>query len=217
MRRQGKDYTHKDFRVRRPCVEGALRWLKDNSPAYGDVVIHGACIQNLPKDGELPNLRTVELSETERVDDQGPAPQQLDGETDCTDDSTVSGVILPEPGVNVQAQVEAAINEVVSELREGEPENTQRRVERPVIPWLTMDTTQASEFATPYFFTMAFPCLFPYGKGDFHINRPVTCPSLHDWAEHLLWYQDGRFARHKVWKFVVHKMFCVTQCDCYTM
>ncbi|XP_073238445.1 uncharacterized protein, partial [Porites lutea] len=53
---------------------------------------------------------------------------------------------------------------------------------------------------------MAFPCLFPYGKGDFHINRPMTCPTLHNWAEHLLWYQDGRFARHKVWKFVVHNM-----------
>ena len=64
------------------------------------------------------------------------------GETDCTDDSTVSGVILPEPGVNVQAQVEAAVNEVVSEPREGEPENTQRRVE-PVIPWPTTDTTPA--------------------------------------------------------------------------
>ena len=53
---------------------------------------------------------------------------------------------------------------------------------------------------------MAFPCLFPYGKGDFHINRPVTCAALHDWAEHLLWYQDGRFVRHKVWKFVLHNM-----------
>ncbi|CAH3141297.1 unnamed protein product [Porites lobata] len=181
VRRQGKDDTHKDFRVRRHRVEGALRWLKDNNPAYGDVVIDGARIQNLPEDGELPNLRTVEFSETERVDDQGPAPQQLNaGETDCTDDSTVSGVILPEPGVNVQAQVEAAVNEVVSE--------------------------PTSEFTTPYFFTMAFPCLFPYGKGDFHINRPVTYPSLHDWAEHLLWYQDGRFARHKVWKFFVHNM-----------
>ena len=128
------------------------------------------------------------------------------GETDSTDDSTVSGVILPEPGINVQAQVEADVNEVVSEPREGEPENTQRRVERPVNPWPTTDMTPASEFTTPYFFTMAFPCLFPYGKGDFHINRPVMCPSLHDWAEHLPWYQDGRFARHKVWKFVVHNM-----------
>ena len=53
---------------------------------------------------------------------------------------------------------------------------------------------------------MAFPYLFPYGKGDFHINRTVTCRTLHDWVEPLLWYQDGRFARHKVWKFVVHNM-----------
>ena len=208
VRRQGKDDTHKDFRVRRHRVEGALRWLKDNNPAYGDIVIDDTRLQNLPADGELPNLRTVEFSETaEHMDDQGPAPQQLDaGETDGNDDSTVSGVILPEPGVNVQARVEAAINEVVSEPREDETERVQQGTERPVIPWPTTDSNPASEFSTPYFFTMAFPCLFPYGKGDFHINRPVTCPTLHDWAEHLLWYKDGRFARHKVWKFVVHNM-----------
>ena len=150
VRRQGKDDTHKDFRVRKHCVERALRWLKDNNPAYGDVAIDGARTENLPEDGELPNLRTVEFSETERIDDQGPAPQQLDGGgTDTTDDSTVSGVILPEPGINVQAQVKAAVNEVVSEPREGEPENTQQRVERPVIPWPTTDTTPVSEFTTP--------------------------------------------------------------------
>ena len=90
VRRQGKGDTHKDFRVRRDNVEGALLLLMDNNPAYGDVVIDGTRIENLPEDGELPNLRTVEFSETERMNDQGPAPQQLDvGETDSTDDSTV--------------------------------------------------------------------------------------------------------------------------------
>ena len=112
------------------------------------------------------------------------------GETDSTDDSTVSGIILPEPAVNVQAQVEAAINEVVSEPQEGEAGEAQRNVQRPVIPLPTTGTTPASDFTTPYFFTMAFPFLFSYGKGDFPINRPVTCPTLHKWAEHLLWYQD---------------------------
>ena len=106
----------------------------------------------------------------------------------------------------MQAQVEAAINEVVSEPQEGEAGEAQRNVQRPLIPWPTTGTTPAPEFTTPYFFTMAFPCLFPHGKGDFHINLPVRCPTLHNWAEHLLWYQDGRFARHKVWKFVVHNM-----------
>ena len=201
VRRLGRDDTHKDFRVRRHHVEETLRWLKNNNPAYSDIVIDDTRIENLPQDGELPNFRTVEFSETERVDDQGPAPQQLEaGETDGSDDLTVSGIILPEPGVNVQSQVEAAINDVVSEPPEAEVENAQVRVDQPVVPWLTTDTMPASEFTTPYFFTMAFSCLFPYGKGDFHINRPVTCPALHDWAEHLLWYRDGRFARHKVWK-----------------
>ena len=124
VKRQGKDDTHKDFRVRRHRVEEALRWLKDNNPAYGDVAIDGTRIENLPEDGELPNLRTVEFSETER-----------------TDDSTVSGIILPEPGVNVQAQVEAAINEVVSEPPEGEAVEAQGNVQRPVIPWPTTGTT----------------------------------------------------------------------------
>ncbi|CAH3027171.1 unnamed protein product, partial [Porites evermanni] len=53
VRRQGKDDTHKDFRARRHRVEEALRWLKGNNPAYGDVVIDGARIENLPEDGEL--------------------------------------------------------------------------------------------------------------------------------------------------------------------
>ena len=208
VRRQGKDDSHKDFRVRRHRVEGALRWLKDNNPAYAEVVIDEARLQNLPANGELPNLRTVEFFETaEHMNDQGPTPQQLDaGETDSGDDSTVSGIILPEPGVNVQVQVEAALNEVVSEPQDAETEGVQQGREQPMIPWTSTDATPACEFTTPYFFTMTFPCFFPYGKGDFNINRPITCPTLHDLTEHLLWYQDGGFTRHKVWKFVVHYM-----------
>lgn len=27
-----------------------------------------------------------------------------------------------------------------------------------------------------------------------------------DWAQHLLWFEDGRFANHQYFKFVVHNM-----------
>ncbi|KAK2571364.1 hypothetical protein P5673_003951 [Acropora cervicornis] len=109
VRRQGKGVTHKDFRVRRHQVEETLCRLKDNNPVYSDIVTDSARIWNLLEDGELPNLRTVEFSATEHMDDQGPAPQQLvAGETGGGDDSTLSRVILAEPGVNVQAEVEAA-------------------------------------------------------------------------------------------------------------
>ena len=66
---KGKDDTRKDFRVRRHQVEEALCQLKDNNPAYSNIVIDSARIWNLPEDGELPNLRTVEFSETEHMDD----------------------------------------------------------------------------------------------------------------------------------------------------
>ena len=201
VRRQGKDDTHKDFRVRRHRVEAAIRWLKDNNPAYSNIIIDDTRIENLPEDGELPELRTVEFSGAQHEDDQGPAPEQLDAGVVDDDEETVSGVLLPEAGVNVQEQIQTAVNQLISD-----PENQRPVGQRPVIPWPTTDRTPASEFNTPYFFTMAFPCLFPTGKGDYYINRPRTCTSLHQWAEHLLWYQDGRFAKHKVWKFVMHNM-----------
>ena len=114
--------------MRRHRVESALCWLKGNNPAYANKTIDEARLQNLQADGELPNLRTVKFSETaEHMNDQGPAPQQLDaGETDSNNDSTVSGIILPEPGVNVQAQVEAVLNEVVSEPQEAETGRAQQ-------------------------------------------------------------------------------------------
>ena len=49
-----------------------------------------------------------------------------------------------------------------------------------------------SEFTTQYFFTLAFLALFPFGTGDFHINRPRTVDSMSDWVEHLLLYDDGK-------------------------
>ena len=74
------------------------------------------------------------------------------------------------------------------------------------IPWPTRENIPVSEFTTHYFFTLAFPCLFPYGTGDFFMNRIRTVSSMSDWAQHLLWYDDGRFAHHPYFKFIAHNM-----------
>ena len=62
------------------------------------------------------------------------------------------------------------------------------------------------DITTKYFFTLVFPCLFPQGSCDFHINRPRTLMSMSDWAEHLIWYKDGCFAQHQYFKFIVHNI-----------
>ena len=51
----------------------------------------------------------------------------------------------------MQGQVEAALNEVVSEPQEAEKEGVQQGREQPVIPRPSTDATPASEFTTPYF------------------------------------------------------------------
>jgi hypothetical protein len=49
---------------------------------------------------------------------------------------------------------------------------------------------------------MAFPWLFPGGIGD--INEPRLHPIyVSDWAQNLLYYEDGRFAKDKLWSFFV--------------
>lgn len=56
VRKQGKDDTHQDFRVRRQRIERPLHWLKDNNTTYMDIIIDDGRIQCLPEDGELPDL-----------------------------------------------------------------------------------------------------------------------------------------------------------------
>ena len=80
-----------------------------------------------------------------------------------------------------------------------------------ILPWPSRSNTPLSEFSTKYFFTIAFPCFFPYASGDFTINRPRTCTSLSDCAEHLLWYKDGRFAKHRYLKFIARNMIIKKQ------
>lgn len=75
-----------------------------------------------------------------------------------------------------------------------------------LMPWPTRKNEAISEFTTRNFFTMAFPFLFPYATAYFNTIRGRTCQSMSEWADHLLWYDDGRVARHKYFKFIVHNM-----------
>ena len=202
VRKKGKSDTSKDFVVRRYRVQHALEWLKMNNPAYRDIQISAERLAQLPIDGELHNGKLFEFEDTmPRVIDMGPAVEQLDLEADVP--PTHSSVLLPETPVDIRQQVENTVRDVIGP-NHGEVTKDKRNTV--TIPWPTQDLQPISEFTTVNFFTMSFPTLFPHGTADFHINRPITCQSMSDWAEHLLWYRDGRFAQHHIFKFVVHNM-----------
>ena len=182
-------------------MQAALFWLQQRNPAYSDICISQERLQMLPLDGEVRDIQTLEYTgDAVHANDKGPAPDQIDpGNVPAESNSSV---ILPDHTLDVRQQIEDLVHDIV----ENPGEVTQDKRGTVIIPWPTQGNDPISEFTTKYFFTLAFPCLFPFASGDFHMNRPQTCESLPKWADHLLWYKDGRFAHHAYFKFIVHNM-----------
>lgn len=205
VKRHGRNDTSKEFTVRRYTVQTALYWLKQHNPAYFDIIISQDRLNRLPVNGEL-TLHTVKCGDNptkHTPKDKGPAPAQTHLENTNDYLETNSGVLLSDPPVDIRKTVSDVVQNVTGQTDVEVSANNRGVL---TIPWPTRENSPVSEFVTRNFFTMAFPCLFPYGSGDFHVNRKQTCTSMADWAEHLLWYEDGRFARHPYFKFIVHNM-----------
>jgi len=70
----------------------------------------------------------------------------------------------------------------------------------PRIYWPTREIKPISEFGNTKFFCLAFPWLYPGGIGDIKESRLFDI-EISDWAQNLLYYHDGRFAKDKLWRF----------------
>jgi len=68
--------------------------------------------------------------------------------------------------------------------------------------WPPREVKPISEFSDTKIFCLAFPWLFPGGIGDIKESREFDI-DLSDWAQNLLFYEDGRFARDNMWCFFV--------------
>ena len=77
VRREGipRPGVHKDFKVRRVRVLSALRWLKANNVHYRNITISDSAIQQLPEDGDVTTLPSVDLQESS---------------SDCTENASTS-------------------------------------------------------------------------------------------------------------------------------
>ena len=61
--------------------------------------------------------------------------------------------------------------------------------------WPEIDGNLINEFQTPRYMVRAFPTLYPHGRGDLHSERARDIKPA-EYFKHLIWYKDGRFARH---------------------
>ena len=187
-----KDNNFKDLLVRRQKVADALLWLISNNPYYKDVKINQCSLNCLPKHSIPCDLISVEReSQDSQCSEPDLGPQN---EEDIVyNEETEMNSFLPIPQCEQQEML--AIQEQLS--------STHHNV---AMSWPKVDTDPLNEYKTPFLATMAFPTLFPDGKGD------PTNPSLYqdvplgEAIKHLLKYAENKDGKW-TYRFASHPKF----------
>ena len=192
VKMKGKDNNFKDVSVRRQNVADALHWLIYNNPHYKDVTVNQHCLNLLPENGVPLDLISVE-TENDDIDSSHPDVGPQNEEDILYNEQTEMSSFLPIP--QCQQQEIEAVQQQLSFNHHNEH-----------IPWPTVDNEPINEYRTPFLATLAFPALFPDGRGD------PTNPSLHhdvplaERIKHLLKYaekKDGKW----FYRFATHPRF----------
>ncbi|KAK3925505.1 Spore cortex-lytic enzyme, partial [Frankliniella fusca] len=86
------------------------------------------------------------------------------------------------------------------------------------LKWPTISYSPIAEMSRSHYIVKAFPCLFPYGKGDICeiVNEKI---SHREYFQYLMDYFDGRFASHTIFPYFawnsVMRWECLTKGTVY--
>ncbi|CAB4407286.1 unnamed protein product [Rhizophagus irregularis] len=168
----------RDFTVRRRKVCKALLWLKENNPYYNDIIIDTNLLETLPENDSIFNM-LPQLQDDELGEDDG---------DNIEDGEDVSRMFVPSmPPTQREGE---AINTTLDRMQNDNPPSL----------WPEIEGVPINEFHTPGYMVRAFPTLYPYGRADLCSARVKEVKPA-EYFRHLLWYKDGRFARHPRWRY----------------
>lgn len=189
-----------DFRLRKSRVKAWLDFLVCNHPDYRDIVFSPARLQSLPEDGDISPLLPVVVDQDATESEEaalaaGNIPDPVDSDLPPPDALSM----IPNLGLT-ETEVDLLMKELAGETP-AEPQI--QPVPDPAIPAPTIRSTPLDEAAASMrIFAMAFPTLYPTGCADFRSPR-LRKVKLKEYARHLLYYKDSRFAIHPRWRFFV--------------
>ena len=162
--------------------------LINNNPYYKDIMINNDSLNSLPLHGVPQDLLSIETENLENSEASEPDLGPQNEEDIVYNESTEMSSFLPIPECQ-QQEVQAIQQQLCHQPTH--------------MPWPTVDNEPLNEYLTPFLATLAFPTLFPDGKGD------PTNPSLHrdvplaERVKHLLRFGENidgkwlyRFASH---------------------
>lgn len=136
-------------------------------------------VANLPVDGVPAELLSVHEEEEEEIPDT---------EDDLPNDTRS---FLPFPVA--EATEDRTIRSVINDSNRSD--------------WPDINQTPVNEFQTPFLATMAFPTLFPYGRGDPTNPGRQRAVSLTDGLKHLIKYAETTENDQRYWRFASHPRF----------
>lgn len=164
--------------VRRQNVADALQWLINNNPHYKDIIVNQDSLNSLPLHGVPQDPLSVETENLENIETCEPDLGPQNEEDIVYNESTEMSSFLPIP--ECQQQEVHAIQQLLLCHQATH------------MPWPTVDNEPLNEYVNPFLATLAFPTLFPDGKGD------PTNPSLHrniplaERVKHLLRFVENK-------------------------
>ena len=190
---KGKDNTFKGVNVRKQKLHDALVWLIRNNPLYSEVTMNDDTLNLLPDNGILPDLMTVETDEIVSDDDSSSdvgLPTENPSEDVVYNNTTEMSSFLP-----VGEQQQQELEDVRNQLSEND-----------TMTWPSIDNQPLNEYQVSHLATMAFPTLFPDGKGDPTNQGLLRDVPFQERIKHLLKYAeviDGKW----VYRFANHPRF----------
>ena len=115
---------------------------------------------------------------------------------DASEVETVLGV-LPSIAPHLPKKKDA---EVINTLNDGLNQHNKKKQTAVQFPYASPIPINEYDEENSLF-TRAFPCIFPGGLGDFGQFRDKKM-NVADWARNILYYEDGRFAKDRIWYFL---------------
>jgi hypothetical protein len=249
IRKRGSHGICQELKVRNKQVRIWLEWLVKNNPCYSNIVIDETRLANLPNDGELLDVPTIETDIEPNYEEYNPynsirkpdvvecekndvnesdleklshsivksmSFQNLDTQTVSSENIIIEDPITVDCDKNLYEIDDDAVTGVVNPINDNltELEKIQQYINGicrqdngqplPVLPYPAIELKPLPEFGTPFLATMAFPCLFPYGKADpFGLDSHRNQETFLNKIRHLINYTEiinsekvSRFQRH---------------------
>ena len=194
----GKDGRDEHFLVRKEAVHRALQWLKKYNVEYKHVEIDMGNMDWMNGDTDFlvgkglktqDDIITAKEATIPKKNDLGPNPRLT--RMMAPEEVSFVGFRDESKGINMTTK-DAEILQGVRDSVAKSPKKKSVTLQYPKV-----SANPISEFGDTKIFVRAFPWLFPGGVGD--VKHYPDSPKK--WGQHMLMYQDGRFATDKMFSF----------------